>query len=420
MGFQQGLSGLNVSSKNLEVIGNNVANANTFGAKTSRGEFADMYATSMNGGGSNNIGIGATVAAVAQQFTQGNITTTENPLDLAINGSGFFQVTDGQNPTTYTRNGQFKLDRDGFLVNNQKHKLMGYPADTQGNILSGTAQPLQLPTAGISPRQTDEITMEVNLDSRDDVSTVAFAIPPVSGSYSNATSQTVYDAVGQDVAVTYYYRKSGVHTWEVYAAANGNTILGSNAAPVPVATMSFNSSGGTPASITWNTAAAGQIDIPADASGAGKWEAISPINLDLTSTTEYGSSFSVTNLTQSGYAPGQLTSISIDSSGVILARYSNGQSKPAGQIELATFRNVQGLQPLGGNEWASTYASGDPIMGTPTSSNFGILQSGALEESNVDLTGELVAMIVAQRTYQANAQTIRAEDQILQTLVNLR
>lgn len=420
MGFQQGLSGLNVSSKNLEVIGNNVANANTFGAKTSRGEFADMYATSMNGGGSNNIGIGATVAAVAQQFTQGNITTTENPLDLAINGSGFFQVTDGQNPTTYTRNGQFKLDRDGFLVNNQKHKLMGYPADSQGNILSGTAVPLQLPTAGISPRQTDEIQMEVNLDSRDDIAATAFAIPPVSGSYSNATSQTVYDAVGQDVALTYYFRKSGVHSWEVYAAANGNTILGSNAAPVPVATMTFNSSGGTPASVTWNTAAANQIDIPGDASASRQWEDILAVNLDLSSTTEYGSSFSVTNLTQSGYAPGQLTSMSIDSSGVILARYSNGQSKPAGQIELATFRNVQGLQPLGGNEWASTYASGDPIMGTPTSSNFGILQSGALEESNVDLTGELVAMIVAQRTYQANAQTIRAEDQILQTLVNLR
>jgi flagellar hook protein FlgE len=152
MSFQQGLSGLNATSKNLDVIGNNVANSNTFGAKASRAEFADMYANAMNGTGASAVGIGVTVAAVAQQFTQGNITTTANSLDLAINGAGFFQVSDGVNPTMYTRNGQFKLDREGYLVNNQLQQLMGYTADNQGVIQPGEAVPLRLPTAGRTRR----------------------------------------------------------------------------------------------------------------------------------------------------------------------------------------------------------------------------------------------------------------------------
>ena len=139
MSFQQGLSGLNASSKNLEVIGNNVANANTFGAKSSRAEFADMYATAMNGAGSSGAGIGVSVGAVAQQFTQGNITSTGNPMDLAINGAGFFQVSDTSNQVLYTRNGQFKLDKDGYIVNNQLQKLMGYPANAQGVVQPGQA-----------------------------------------------------------------------------------------------------------------------------------------------------------------------------------------------------------------------------------------------------------------------------------------
>src|SRR5262245_51388255 len=166
MGFQQGLSGLNATSKNLEVIGNNIANTNTYGFKSARAEFADMYASAMNGTGANNVGIGVTLESVSQQFTQGNIAATQNPMDLAINGAGFFQVSDGRNPTMYTRNGQFRVDRDGFVVNSQGNKLMGYGADGTGAILPGQAAPLQLPTAGITPNATDRIKMELNLDAR--------------------------------------------------------------------------------------------------------------------------------------------------------------------------------------------------------------------------------------------------------------
>ena len=173
MSFQQGLSGLNATSKNLEVIGNNVANASTYGAKSSRAEFADMYATAMNGAGSTGAGIGVSVAAIAQQFTQGNITSTGNPLDMAIKGAGFFQVRDTNNQVLYTRNGQFKLDREGYIVNNQLQRLMGYPANAQGVIQPGQAGPLQLPTAGINPSPTSRVALELNLDAR-----AAVTLPP--------------------------------------------------------------------------------------------------------------------------------------------------------------------------------------------------------------------------------------------------
>lgn len=420
MGFQQGLSGLNASSRNLDVIGNNVANANTYGAKTARAEFADMYANSMNGTGTNNIGIGVQVAAVAQQFTQGNVTTTDNPMDIAINGGGFFQVSDGSGPTMYTRNGQFKVDREGYIVNNQKQQLLGYRADALGNIIPAQAQPIQLPTVGIAPRATDNITLELNLDSR-----AATTVPAGGGidfndptTYNNATSVTAYDALGQDVALTYYFQKTGNGTWDVYVTANGNTVNGTAAAPLPVTSVTFNASGTSPTFVPTPPI----INVPAGTTNSSGALIATPLAIpfDMGASTQYGANFGVTNLTQTGFAPGQLSSITIEGNGIIMARYSNGQSQPAGQIEIATFRNPQGLQPRGGNAWDATYASGDAVVGIPGQGNLGALQAGALEESNVDLTGELVNMITAQRNYQANAQTIKTQDQVLQTLVNLR
>ena len=410
MSFQQGLSGLNASSKNLEVIGNNIANSQTYGAKSSRAEFADVYANAMNGAGSNAIGIGVNLAAVAQQFTQGNISTTDNPMDLAINGSGFFQVSDGRNPTMYTRNGQFKIDRDGFIVNNQAMMLMGYQADDQGVIVPGQAAPIQLPTAGIDPRATDEITLEMNLDARAAVTGGAVFDAGDPTTYNNATSVTVYDEKGQDVALTYYFQKTATDTWNVYITANGEML------PAMPHQVEFPANGGNPINGTGTVT----IDVPATPSGSPQTLPIPGIALDLGGATQYGAGFGVTDLRQTGYAPGQLTGISIEGNGIIMARYSNGQSKPAGQLELATFRNPQGLQPLGGNAWAMTFTSGDPVVGAAGEGNFGSLQSGALEESNVDLTAELVNMITAQRAYQANAQTIKTQDSVLQTLVNLR
>jgi flagellar hook protein FlgE len=420
MGFQQGLSGLNATAKSLEVIGNNIANSQTYGAKSARAEFGDVYAAALNGAGASAIGIGVNLTAVSQQFTQGNISTTDNPMDLAINGAGFFQVTDGNSPISYTRNGQFKVDRDGFIVNNSLQKLLGYPASGTGIIQPGSAVPLQLPTSGINPQTTANILLEMNLDSRLAVTAptagaqINFADP---ATYNNATSMTVYDAKGQDIALTYYFQKSATDTWNVFVTANGSTVGGTAAAPTPVTAITFPPNGSAPTS----PAAPVSIDIPASTNLAGAATlAIPGVLLDLTRASEFGTNFGVTNMTQDGYAPGQLSSITVENNGVVMARYSNGQSKPAGQIEVANFRNPQGLQPLGDNAWGRTFTSGDPVLGTPGNGNLGVLQSGALEESNVDLTGELVNMITAQRTYQANAQTIKTEDQIMQTLVNMR
>jgi flagellar hook protein FlgE len=417
MSFQQGLSGLNASSKNLEVIGNNVANANTIGAKSSRAEFGDMYASAING---TSIGIGVNLQAVTQQFTQGNISTTDSPLDLAINGNGFFEVSNGSQ-TLYTRNGQFQANKDGFITNNTGLKLVGYPATPDGTIQPGAAVPLQLPTGGVAPNPTSKITLEMNLDSRK-ATTLPATAPQIdftnAKTYNDATSVTVFDAKGQDVALTYYFQKSATDTWNVYATANGTSAkVDAGGNPLPITTISFPTNGGTP------TAPLGPVafDVPTTTNAAGATTLpITGIALGLTGATQFGSGFGVTSASQDGYAAGLLTGVTVEKSGIVMATYSNGQSKPAGQLELATFRNPQGLSPLGGNLWARSYASGDPTVGTPSTGNIGALQAGALEESNTDLTGELVDMITAQRVYQANAQTIKTQDQVLQTLVNLR
>jgi flagellar hook protein FlgE len=422
MGFQQGLSGLSAASKNLEVIGNNVANSNTYGEKSARAEFADMYAAAMTGSSANNTqaGIGVQVATVSQQFNQGNITPTGNPLDLAINGNGFFQTQDPSNQIQYTRNGQFKVSNSGNIVNDQGNKLLGYPADAQGNIVQGAAQPLQLPTGGIDPQQTTKSTMEFNLDARAAVTT------PASGptidftdqkTYNNATSVTMFDAKGQDVAVSYYFQKTGTDAFDVYATANGVTVGGAPGAPAPIASLQYSSDGSTLISPSGPIT----LDIPASTNAEGAATLpITGIQLDVSGATEFGSNFGVTNMTQDGYTAGSLTGVSVDNSGKLIAQYSNGQTKAAGQLELATFRDPQGLTAIGGNAWKQTAASGGPTVGVAGDGNLGVLNAGSLEESNVDLTAELVSMITAQRDYQANAQTIKTMDQAMQTLVNLR
>ena len=420
MGFQQGLSGLNAASKNLEVIGNNVANANTVGSKSSRAEFGDMYAAALNGAGTTSVGIGVNLQAVTQQFTQGNISTTENPLDLAINGNGFFEVSNGTQ-TLYTRNGQFQADKNGFVINNAGMKLMGYPVDKNGIIQPGAAVPLALPTAGVDPSVTSKVVVELNLDSRK-ATTLPTGTPQIdftdAKTYNDATSVKVFDAKGQDVALTYYFQKAATDTWNVYATANGTSVnVDASGNPLPVTTMVFPANGGAPTAPVGTVA----MNIPASTNAAGATVmAISGVALDLSGATQFGSSFGVTSMVQDGYAAGQLAGVTIEKTGIVMATYSNGQSKPAGQLELASFKNPQGLSPLGGNVWSRTFTSGDPTVGTPGSGNLGVLQSGALEESNTDLTAELVNMITAQRIYQANAQTIKTQDQVLQTLVNLR
>lgn len=405
MSFQQGLSGLNAASRNLDVIGNNVANSNTVGAKASRAEFADVYATSLQGGGVQQGGIGVTVGAITQQFTQGDISTTSSALDMAINGGGFFRMSnDGE--VTYTRNGQFHLDRDGYLVNAQGGRLTGYPADANGRINSGVPTELRLQTGDVAPRGTDAAAITVNLDAQATPAATAFSVSDAT-SYNGATSLAVYDSQGAEHTVSVYFRKVADNSWEVHAAADGTAIGGG-----ALGTFSFGADG----RLTAASPTSVPIAVPVSAAAGGTLN----VPFDLSQITQFGSPFSVSELSQTGYAAGRLSGFSIASDGTVMSRYTNGQTLAQGRVVLSTFTNPQGLQPLGGNQWAETADSGAPMAGSPGAGSLGVIQSGALEQSNVDLTAELVNMITAQRIYQANAQTIRTQDQVMQTIVNLR
>ncbi len=403
MSFQHGLSGLNAAAKNLDVIGNNVANANTVGAKSSRAEFADLYANSLTGVSAATSGIGVAVSSVAQQFTQGDIVSTQNPLDMAINGRGFFRVAlDGV--TQYTRNGQFRMDKDGYIVTAQGAKLTGYEIDSAGVVSNGTPTELKISTADISPQATASARAQLNLDARETAITAAFDSSNPD-TYHSAMSMSVYDSLGRDHQVTLYYRKTAGNTWEVRASADGTDIAG------VAATLNFSSAG-----LVTTPTGPFNLTIPVGADAGGTMT----YGMDLTSATQFGASFATTEINQDGYGTGRLSGFTADDTGRLVGRYSNGQTRPQGQIVLANFVNPQGLVPLGNNAWVEGAGAGQPTLGAPGSGILGSLEAGAVENSNVDLTAELVNMITAQRVYQANAQTIKTHDQLLQTIVNLR
>jgi len=405
MSFQQGLSGLNGAAKNLDVIGNNVANATTVGFKTSTTQFADVYANSLAGSGNASVGIGVQVVDVAQSFAQGSITTSSNPLDMAINGQGFYRLSDN-GTVTYTRNGQFHLDDSGYIVNATGERLTGYGAGPTGTVVTATPSDLRILLTDISPNQTTQAEVLANLDSRNGTLPAAGFDLNDPATYHSATSMSVYDSLGNPHTLTTYFVKTAANNWSVFGANDGVSMGALGA-------LAF-----TPA---------GAIDIGASTfpsavpmtSTTGSYTPFNVI-LDFTGSTQFGSAFGVNQLTQDGYSSGRLTGFSVSPDGVILGRYSNGQSRAQGQVALANFINPNGLQPLGKNQWAETSESGQPLVGAPNSGSLGVLQSGAVEESNVDLTQELVNMITAQRVYQANAQTIKTQDAVLQTLVSLR
>ena len=411
MAFQQGLSGLNTSSKALDVIGNNIANASTVGFKSAEAHFADVFANSLSGSGSSQVGIGSSVSAIQQAFTQGNVTATNNPLDISINGGGFFRM-DNNGTISYTRNGQFHLDNQGYIINDRDLRLMGYPADANGLISASNPVDLQLSASQIQPRATSDplsgnATAVLNLDSRQGVPSVTpfnFANP---ASYNYSTALTVYDTLGVAHNLSLYFaRASAGGPWDAYAAMDG-------AAPQALPSqLAFNTSGvlttAMPLALpTW----------PLTTGAASPW---SPGSIDFTGTSQYGSASSVDRVTQGGYTTGALTGLSVSGDGIVQGRYSNGQTRNLGQVVLATFANPNGLQSLGNNQWALSSVSGPELVSAAGTGSRGVLQSASVEESNVDLTGQLVNMITQQRNYQANAQTIKTQDQIMQTLVNLR
>lgn len=527
MSFNIGLSGLRAASKDLNVTGNNIANAGTVGFKQSRAEFSDVYAASVLGTGKNPQGSGVLMSNISQQFNQGNINYTQNALDLAINGNGFFQVSNN-GAVSYTRAGYFGTDRAGFLVNNFGYKLQGFPVDGNGNLQNGVVGDLQIQTTNQEPKATSTINTVFNLNStlkspvtwqstydglqqpiydaaynaslttagqdaydaellnsgdattaeaarvaalanatnianaqtagaaaRDLPANVTAALaaanatfdPTDPTTYNSSTSLNIYDSQGNAHVMTQYFVKTGANSWDMKVLVDGrNPAAPEQEPPQPyVMGLTFNSSGaltgianpeggpftvGPDLKVTLNSASAtnpnGWVPAISDGRTPATWSSngalANPdgIVLDFSKSSQFASAFAVNSVAQDGYTTGELAGLEIDDSGVIFARYTNGQSKVQGQIILANFANVQGLTPVGKTQWVQSFESGEPVVGTPMSGTLGALQAGALEDSNVELSDQLVNLIVAQRNYQANAKTIETESAITQTIINLR
>lgn len=626
MSFNTGLSGLRAASVDLDVTGNNIANASTVGFKSSEAQFGDLYADGFLSSGTNPIGDGVRVQGVKQAFGQGNISFTDNGLDMAISGDGFFILSnDGE--VQYSRAGQFGVDKDGYVVNNQSMRVQGFTADDDGN-LTGVQGDLQIQTDNLAPRRTTSLTSDVNLDSREtvletrvrDIDSLAvsdiqgenFAVqyddgsadytvsidasasareaaaaintaPGLSASatttaelsgltdavvgggsfsfsldingsplaldtsgvtslqdladainsssetaisasvvddgtgtsvlriihnqgdtldytysdgiittgpvevmgdvnvtadrtvasiddpsggdfqtafeaspvritnefnpldqstYNHATSSSIYDSLGNSHELTQYFVKNpspgngvGASEWSVYVEIDGEMVAGTDTAPY---IARFDQDGNLE---SVNGDPNGEILItdwtPKDASGQANGAdgppatgevVTSPIPdppttsafvIDLSGTTQYGASFGVNDQQQNGYSTGRLTGLDVSDDGVLFARYTNGQSKALGQVALATFNNTDGLSPVGDTNWVETYESGQPVVGAPDTGTLGSIQASSVEESNVDLSAELVNLIIAQRNYQANAKTIETSDTVTQTIINM-
>jgi len=418
MTFRTALSGLNAASTDLNVTANNIANVATTGFKQSRAEFADVFATSTFGLSRNAVGAGVRTAFVSQQFNQGNIEFTDNSLDLAISGGGFFRLSD-RGAAVFSRAGNFSTNSDGFVVNPAGHRLQVFPTveGTTDTFDTGRLQDLRLSTTESPPSATTLITASTNLPAPQpgglDVPEVTPFDPLEPRSYNHTTSLTVYDSLGgSHIATLYYVKTANDNEWEVHSFIDGpdNQIGGPDL-------LQYNENGTLDETI--NQPPDGIIaDLgPFD---PGNGAAPMTISVDLSASTQFGAAFSVNELSQDGFTTGRLTSIEVSPTGVVFARFTNGQATGLGQVAMANFSNPQGLQELGNNVWGETFESGQPLLGTGGSASLGLLQSGALEASNVDLTAQLVNMITAQRNFQANAQTISTFDQVTQSIINIR
>ncbi|WP_226597332.1 flagellar hook protein FlgE [Marinobacter nauticus] len=637
MAFNTGLSGLRAASVDLDVTGNNIANASTVGFKSSKVQFGDLYASGFLSAGTNPIGDGVRVQDVKQSFGQGNISFTDNGLDMAISGDGFFILNNG-GEIRYSRAGQFGIDKEGYVVNNQNMRVQGYTADDDGN-LSGIRGDLQIETDNLAPRRTTNLQTDLNLDSRETVlerrirdfdpialadlqgsgftfgysdGTSDYTVPQIdatasasdaaiainaapgvtatartaasltgltdsdvssatnfrleiridgsapiplnlenvssledvaeaindtsdnaisasvvdddedpstpevlriihsggqplevaygdaptgtpltnnqqydgevfvttdrnveqvttdSGSnafevafnatpftvtnefnpidqrtYNHATSTTIFDSLGNSHELTQFYVKEpspgngvGQSQWSIYLQIDGELVGGTDQTPY---TALFDQDGQLE---SINGDPNGELIItdwvPKDPSGdpngadgppANPGDVVSPIPepatssafvVNLANTTQYGAAFGVNDQQQNGYTTGRLSGLDVSDQGVIFARYTNGQSKSLGQVALAAFNNTDGLSPVGDTTWVETFESGQPVIGAPDTGTLGSIKASSVEDSNVDLSAELVNLIIAQRNYQANAKTIETSDAVTQTIINLR
>ena len=473
MSFNIALSGLNAAQKDLDVTSNNIANVNTTGFKESRAEFVDVYAASLLASGKTKVGDGVLTADVAQQFQQGSIQFTNNALDLAITGNGFYAVVPEIDSleTSYTRAGQFKLNDSNFVVNSAGEHLLGVPVNPDGTSASvslSTAEPIRIPTASGAPQKTSEVDVRMNLPAGDSyIATAPGNFDPDDPlTFNHSTSVTIFDSLGDSHIMTYYFVKddpaSDSNEWMMFAGVDGVPIdladPGGQTDPdpsIPPATPPAitNPQGGAvsgPLSATGGVTGmrmyfdssgdfVAQLPMPADggittvalgatilSNGADPTQTVKidfnldPLGPNPNEPTQFASNFEVTSLEQDGLAVGRLTGIDIGNDGLIRATYSNGTSEPLSRIALVNFANEQGLTQIGNSSWKESISSGEALAGEAGSGTFGTINSSALEQSNVNLTTELIDLISAQRNFQANSRALEVDNQLNQTILQIR
>lgn len=456
MSFNIALSGIAAAQTDLDTTANNIANVSTVGFKESRAEFESVYANSLFSNSKTQVGDGVSVAAVAQQFSQGSLKFTDNPLDMAITGSGFFATSTGidDNNLSYTRNGTFKLNSDNYIVDNSGNYLQAYPVNDDGTSASlslATTDPIKIPdTAGV-PQKTSSVSISLNLPASDDALDLALFDPTDPDTYNNATSVTIYDSLGDAHILSTYYVKpqnasaESTNQWvtfvtvdqipvdssdqsimygvdtnadgtfdglsaATYLGADGNTHYG--------IVLDFDENGAytgsDPTLLTYEALGVGGAGVLS--AGA---DATQSVALEFDNPTQYSASFEVTALEQDGLTVGRLTGVEIGSDGLIEASYSNGTSEPLARVAIVRFSNEQGLTQTG-SSWIQSQSSGEPLSGEANSGSFGSISSGALEQSNVDLTTELVDLITAQRNFQANSRSLEVNSDLQETILQIR
>lgn len=404
MPFALALSGINAANSDLNTTANNIANVDTTGFKESRAEFASLFAQTQQGVSQTAIGNGVATSEIAQQFSQGNINSTNNNLDLALSGNGFFIVSNNGS-LAYTRNGAFQVDANGYLVTASGERVQGYAPLSNGGFNTGGLSDLQLTTSEVAPKATTTANITLNLPSNATVPATATFSPTDSTSYNDTTSLTVYDSLGAaHTAQLYFVKGATANTWTANLYVDGNAV----GAPQ---NLTYSSAG------TLTSPANGQVNFGSYTPSTGA--SAMNIAFNFGSSTQYGDSFGVNAISQNGYTTGNLTGINISQTGVVQANFTNGQSKTLGQLALANFENPQGLAQTGNTQWQETFSSGAAVHGIAGGSGFGTIQSGSLEQSNVNITAQLVNMITAQRDFQANAQMINTANQVTQAILRI-
>lgn len=391
MSFNIAMTGLSAVNEQLNTISNNIANAGTTGFKSSRTEFGSIYADSQ--------AMGVEVLATTQSISQGgSLVTTGRSLDLAISGGGFFVTRGSNGDVSYTRAGVFGADKDNYIVSASGQKLQGYPVDAAGNLQVGAMGDLQLQNANLPARATDSLKFVMNLDSNQSVPTAAPFDPADVNTYNSTYTTKVFDSQGKEHTLTQYFVKTADNSWEAHYYADGAAVAGPQA-------LTFGTNGSL-------TAPVGPVAVGFPLPG------VDPMNIaiDYSNSSQYGSDFVVTNNRASGYAAGEQTGLSVEKDGMVYANYSNGQRMLQGQVALANFANAGGLKNVSGTAWVETAESGAALIGVPGVGPFGALVAGSLENSNVDLTQQLVGLMEGQRNYQANTKVLTTNKELTQVL----